>query len=136
MNSTPVLFTLTCIHSCVTLVLFCFLSSRRYFYNSILFLSFHDYIKWINNVTWLCILFSIFHMFPLSFNIHYDDEGMSFMIFVRRSLYPRGNNVPKDEGLYHLTSCVALFLINSIWEQVPNTIKSSWSWVLLILSQC
>jgi hypothetical protein len=53
-------------------------------------------------------------MFPLSFNIHYDDEGMSFMTFVRRSLYPRGNNVSKDEGLYHLTSCVALFLIHSI----------------------
>jgi hypothetical protein len=27
-----------------------------------------------------------------------DDEGMSFMTFVRRSLYPWGNNVPNDEG--------------------------------------
>jgi hypothetical protein len=44
MNSTPVLFTLTCSCPCVTLVLSCLLSSRRYFCNSILFLSFHDYI--------------------------------------------------------------------------------------------
>jgi hypothetical protein len=27
------------------------------------------------------------------------DEGMSFITFVQRSLYPMGNNVPKDEGL-------------------------------------
>jgi hypothetical protein len=27
-----------------------------------------------------------------------DDEGTSFITFVRRSLYPYGNNVLKDEG--------------------------------------
>jgi hypothetical protein len=27
------------------------------------------------------------------------DEGMSFITFVRRSLYPKGNNASKDEGL-------------------------------------
>ena len=27
-----------------------------------------------------------------------DDEGTSFMTFVRRPLYPKGNNVSKDEG--------------------------------------
>jgi hypothetical protein len=43
-------------------------------------------------------------------NIYYDNEGMSFMAFVRRSLYPKGNNASKDEGYYHLTFCVALFL--------------------------
>jgi hypothetical protein len=26
-------------------------------------------------------------------------EGMSFITFVQRSLYPKGNNVSKDEGL-------------------------------------
>jgi hypothetical protein len=31
-------------------------------------------------------------------NVHYDDEGTSFMTFVRRSLYPKGNNASKDEG--------------------------------------
>jgi hypothetical protein len=30
--------------------------------------------------------------------IYYDDEGTSFMTFVRRSLYPKGNNASKDEG--------------------------------------
>jgi hypothetical protein len=34
-----------------------------------------------------------------SIKIHYDDEGTSFITFVRRSLYPKGNNVLKDEGL-------------------------------------
>jgi hypothetical protein len=32
-------------------------------------------------------------------NVKCDDEGMSFMTFVRRSLYPKGNNALKDEGL-------------------------------------
>jgi hypothetical protein len=42
----------------------------------------------------------IFHVsYASSFiNVHYDDEGMSFMTFVRRSLYPKGNNASKDEG--------------------------------------
>jgi hypothetical protein len=52
--------------------------------------------------------------------VHWDDEGTSFMTFVWRSLYPKGDNVSKDEGLYLLTFCVALFLTHSIWEQVPN----------------
>jgi hypothetical protein len=38
--------------------------------------------------------------------IYYDDEGSSFMTFVRRSLYPKGNNASKDEGLYRLTFSV------------------------------
>jgi hypothetical protein len=33
-----------------------------------------------------------------SINIYCDDEGTSFMTFVRRSLYPKGNNASKDEG--------------------------------------
>jgi hypothetical protein len=32
----------------------------------------------------------------LSYNL--DHEGMSFITFVRRSLYPKGNNASKDEG--------------------------------------
>ena len=31
-------------------------------------------------------------------DICYDDEGTSFMTFVRKSLYPNGNNASKDEG--------------------------------------
>jgi hypothetical protein len=37
-------------------------------------------------------------MLLLLFNIYYDDEGMFFMTFIRRSLYPKGNNASKDEG--------------------------------------
>jgi hypothetical protein len=41
----------------------------------------------------------IFHvLYALSFiNVYRDDEGTSFMTFVRRSLYPKGNNVSEDE---------------------------------------
>jgi hypothetical protein len=31
-------------------------------------------------------------------NIYCDDEGKSFITFVRRSLYPKRNNASKDEG--------------------------------------
>jgi hypothetical protein len=31
-------------------------------------------------------------------NIHCDDEGASFITFVRRSLYSKENNASKDEG--------------------------------------
>jgi hypothetical protein len=31
--------------------------------------------------------------------IHCDDEGTSFITFVWRSLYPKGDNALKDEGL-------------------------------------
>jgi hypothetical protein len=31
-------------------------------------------------------------------NVNCDDEGMSFMTFVRRSLYPKGNDALNDEG--------------------------------------
>jgi hypothetical protein len=47
-------------------------------------------------------------------NLHCDDEGMSFMAFVRRSLYLKGNNASKDEGLLTIDICVALFLTHSI----------------------
>jgi hypothetical protein len=31
-------------------------------------------------------------------NIYCDEEGTSFMTFVRTSLYPMGDNASKDEG--------------------------------------
>jgi hypothetical protein len=31
-------------------------------------------------------------------NLYCNDEGTSFMTFVRRSLYPEENNASKDEG--------------------------------------
>jgi hypothetical protein len=45
----------------------------------------------------------IFHISYISYVspfifLYHDDEGMSFMTFVRRSLYPKGNNASKDEG--------------------------------------
>jgi hypothetical protein len=38
-------------------------------------------------------------MFHLSLSYNRDDKGTSFMTFVRRSLYLKGNNASKDEGL-------------------------------------
>jgi hypothetical protein len=63
------------------------------------------------------IIYVIFHVsYALSFISEYcDEKGLSFMTFVRRSLYPKGNNASKDEGLYRLNIfCVALFLTHSI----------------------
>jgi hypothetical protein len=59
---------------------------------------------------------------------------VTFITFVRNPLYPKGNNASKDEGLWYLTFYVALFLIHSIWEQVPNTpfdglVQIRWSWI-------
>jgi hypothetical protein len=42
--------------------------------------------------------FSIFYTIIFIF-VYCDEEGMSFLTFVRRSLYPKGDNVMKDEGL-------------------------------------
>jgi hypothetical protein len=46
---------------------------------------------------YLCLSF-MFYIFHLSFFYNHDDEGTSFMAFVRRSLYPKGNNASNDEG--------------------------------------
>jgi hypothetical protein len=54
------------------------------------------------------IIHAIFYVsYASSFiNVYCDDEGSSFMTLVQRSLYPKGNNVSKDEGLYRLTFSV------------------------------
>jgi hypothetical protein len=47
------------------------------------------------------MLFLFIHddIIKMSFiNVHCDDEGTSFLTFVQRLLYPKGNNAPKDEG--------------------------------------
>jgi hypothetical protein len=53
------------------------------------------------------IVHVIFHVsYALSFiTTYHDDEGMSFLTFVRRLLYPKGNNASKDEGYQPLTLC-------------------------------
>jgi hypothetical protein len=53
------------------------------------------------------IVHVIFHVsYALSFIITYHyDEGTSFITFIRRSLYPKGNNASKDEGYLPLTLC-------------------------------
>jgi hypothetical protein len=43
--------------------------------------------------------FLILYVNPLFFIICYTDEGISLVTFVRNSLYPKGNNASKDEGL-------------------------------------
>jgi hypothetical protein len=42
------------------------------------------------------VIYHVLYMFHLSFSYNCDDEGTSFMTFVRRSLYPKGNNASKD----------------------------------------
>jgi hypothetical protein len=71
-------------------------------------------MKYMDDIMCLFILSFMFHIFHLSLSYNFDHEGMSFMTFVRRSLYPKGNNASKDEGHLHLIFCVALFLTLSI----------------------
>jgi hypothetical protein len=46
-------------------------------------------------------------------NVNCDDEGMSFMTFVRRSLYPKGNNASKDEGQLTINFFLCCLVLNS-----------------------
>jgi hypothetical protein len=65
----------------------------------------------MNDIMCLFVLSFMFHMFHLSLSYNRDDEGMSFKIFVRRSLYPKGNNVSKDEGRRTLIFNTLCFLV-------------------------
>jgi hypothetical protein len=75
------------------------LSSRRYKCNSILSMFIRDYI--IKMSEWFHMIIHVFYMcrMILLFIVYWDDEGTSFMTFVWRSLYPKGNNASKEEGL-------------------------------------
>jgi hypothetical protein len=47
----------------------------------------------------MIIYLAYYVLYTSSFiNTYHVDEGMSFITFVRRSLYPKGNNALKDEG--------------------------------------
>jgi hypothetical protein len=62
---------------------------------------------WNENVTNLSIYHHYLHSFvfhiPSFIFVYWDDEGTPFMTFVWRSLYPKGDNASKDEGLLSLT---------------------------------
>jgi hypothetical protein len=77
--------------------------SMKYKYYEHLFM----FMKWNENVNnpflYCCSLHSYMLSAPLFISIYRDDEGMPFMIFVWRSLYPKGENVSRDEGPYPLT---------------------------------
>jgi hypothetical protein len=53
----------------------------------------------MNDIMCLFVSSFMFHMFHLSLSYNSDDEGTSLKSFVQRSLYPKGNNASKDEGL-------------------------------------
>jgi hypothetical protein len=42
----------------------------------------------------LCVSYVYVYIFA-----YWNDEGITFMTFVWRSLYPKGDNASKDEGL-------------------------------------
>jgi hypothetical protein len=53
----------------------------------------------MNDIMCLFVSSFMFCMFRLSLSYNRDDEGTPFMTFIRRSLYSKGNNASKDEGL-------------------------------------
>jgi hypothetical protein len=76
-------------------------SSRRYKYNIITGCLFMFIKKEINNLMiWNDCLYSFYvsYVFIQIFT-YWNDEGMSFMTFVWRSLYSKGDNVLKDKCL-------------------------------------
>jgi hypothetical protein len=82
----------------VSRLYFYLLSSQRYICNSILFLFFHDNKMGMSWQRYLIARVISYISYASPFiNIYCDDEGMSFMTFVSRSLYSKGNNVSKDE---------------------------------------
>jgi hypothetical protein len=67
--------------------------------------------------------FSLYYVYK----INYEGENLRNIMsvtFIRKSLNPCGNNASADEGYWYLTFYVALFLIQSIWEQVSNNIRT------------
>jgi hypothetical protein len=67
------------------------------------------------------VLYFLFYIASQIWSRRCDLRDILFMAFVRSSLNPWGDNASADEGHQYLTFYVALFLIHSIWEQVPNT---------------
>ena len=67
-----------------------------------------------------CFNFTLYYLYKFNYE---GETFVTFMLvtFVRSSLNLRGDNASADEGRWYLTFYVALFLIHSIWEQVPNT---------------
>ena len=51
-------------------------------------------------IIYILICFMFLYLFIF---IYRDDEGTPFTAFIENSLYPKGNNVSKDEGPYPLT---------------------------------
>jgi hypothetical protein len=80
-----------------------------------------------SNVWYFIFYFGLFYVWSR----RYDLRGILLVAFVRSSLDPWGDNASADEGHYYLTFYVALFLIHSIWEQVPNNLRCPfWIWRL------
>jgi hypothetical protein len=100
MNNNTVLFRLTCNHSRV-IPAFYLPPSRRYNAIQILLMIVYDYKinKCMNSRVIqndysysLCVQYVFVYI-----SVYRNDEGMPFVTFVRRSLYPEGDNVSKDE---------------------------------------
>jgi hypothetical protein len=121
MNSTSVLFTWTCHllshHACT----FAFCKTEG---TSVIQSHLYSFIQ-VEIILWqLClnVYFIFYDLCECLILRCYAYEGMSFVTFVRDALYPEG--IYRYEGRRTLTLNifrVALFLILSIWEQVPNT---------------
>jgi hypothetical protein len=146
MNSNTVLFTLTCNHSRITPA-FYLLSSRRYKCNlNIVDVCSFLYNKNMNNLMIqndysysLCVSYVSVYILA-----YWNDKGTTFMTFVQRSLYLKGDNASKDEGLWPLTlvlPCSRFIAFENKWPTllilrlcVCKWWKSSWKvWTLHIL---
>jgi hypothetical protein len=68
------------------------------------------------NVLYFILYFTLFYVWSR----RCDLRDILLVAFVRRSLNSWRNNASADDGHLYLTFYVVLFLIHSIWEQVPD----------------
>jgi hypothetical protein len=120
MNSTSVLFTRTCFLPSHHIRAFCLPQDRRYICISKSFI-FINTSRDNSMIIFTCLFHDLCECFILRC---YAYEGMFFVTFVRDAIYPEG--IYRYEGRRTLILNifrVALFLIRSIWEQVPNNAR-------------
>jgi hypothetical protein len=87
------------------------LTSRRYQCNiNVMNINMRLWNENINNLN-MChhYLYSFVFRIPSFISVYWDDEGAPFTPFVWESLYPKGDNVSKDEGLLLLTTMLLCF---------------------------
>jgi hypothetical protein len=69
---------------------------------------------------YICVWANWLHSLSFHITIIMNHEGTSFMTFIRRSLYPRGDNTSEDEGPWPLTIVLACSWFTAFVNKWPT----------------